>query len=93
MMRRPLAKLLLAMSATAWSIAPLIDVPPPNNCLGVPSMVSAIARNVASLSMRIHGTTCACSAGPVHCIMVTAIAPLAPARIASSSRGSRKAAA
>ena len=57
MMRRPLAKLLLAMSATAWSIAPLIDVPPPNSCLGVASMASAIARNEAALSTRVHGTT------------------------------------
>ena len=57
MMRRPLANPLLAIRATAWSIAPLIDVPPPNSCLGVASMASAIARDEAALSMRVHGTT------------------------------------
>jgi hypothetical protein len=57
MMRRPLANPLLAIRVTAWSIAPLIDVPPPNSCLGVVSMASAIARNEAALSIFIHGTT------------------------------------
>jgi hypothetical protein len=57
MMRRPLANPLLAIRTTAWSIAPLIDVPPPNSCLGVVSMASAIARNEAALSIFIHGTT------------------------------------
>ena len=69
----------------AWSMAPLIEVPPPNNCRGAASMASAKALAEAASLISVHGTTCTCMAGPVHCTMVTAIEPVAPPRIASST--------
>ena len=46
----------------------------------------------ASSLISIHGTTWICSAGPVHCTIVTAIACVVPEPIACSSRGLRNAA-
>jgi len=37
-----------------WSIAPLIEVPPPNNCRGACSTVAAKARADASSASRVH---------------------------------------
>ena len=76
----------------AWSMAPLIDVPPPNSWRGALSMASAKACIEASSLISIHGTTWICSAGPVHCVMVTAIACIVPEPMARSSCGLRKAA-
>jgi hypothetical protein len=59
----------------------------------VRSTASAKAVMEASSVITIQGTTCACWAGPVHCVMVTAIACAGPDRIASSTRQLRKASA
>ena len=58
----------------AWSMAPLIDVPPPNSWRGAASMAAASASIEASSLTSLQGTTCTCMAGPVHCTIVTAIA-------------------
>jgi hypothetical protein len=76
----------------AWSMAPLIDVPPPNSWRGTLSMASATACMEASSLMRVQGSTCTCNTGPVHCTMVTAMDWVVPERMAVSRRGLRKAA-
>jgi hypothetical protein len=90
--RRAPWKLLLGKSVMAWSMAPLIEVPPLKSWRGALSMASAKARIEASLSISIQGTTWICSTGPVHCVMVTTIARVAPEPMACKSRGLRKAA-
>ena len=42
--------------------------------------------------MRVHGTATTCSAGPVHCIMMTAIDWVGPDVMAPMTRGWRNAA-
>jgi len=76
----------------AWSMAPLIDVPPPNSWRDSASIAAASASMDASSLTSIQGTTCTCSTGPVHCTMVTAIACREPERTARSRSGLRKAA-
>ncbi len=76
----------------AWSMAPLIDVPPPNSWRGTASMAAASASmEVSSLTSR-QGTTSTCMVGPVHCTIVTAIDCLPPDCTARSSSGLRNAA-
>src|SRR5215831_7052557 len=55
-----------------WSIAPEIDLPPPNN-LGVDSICEAADSMDASFLRSIHGNTGACRNGPVHWNRLTAI--------------------
>ncbi len=69
-----------------------MEVPPPNSWRGAFSIASANASIEASSAIKAHGTTCTCMAGPVHCVMVTAIDAAEPERMACSRRGSRKAA-
>jgi hypothetical protein len=65
-------------------MAPLSDVPPPNNCRGAASMASAKASAEPASLISVQGTTCTCMVGPVHCTMVTAIEPVEPPRMALS---------
>ena len=52
----------------AWSMAPLIDVPPPNSWRGAASIAAASASIEASSLTSIQGTTCDLHgrAGPLH---------------------------
>ena len=55
-------------------MAPLIEVPPPNNWRGIRSIVAANAVAVCSSPTAVQSATSTCMRGPVHCTMVTAIA-------------------
>ena len=79
-------------SVSAWSMAPLIEVPPPNNWRGTRSIAAAKAAAVCSSPTALHSATWTCIIGPVHCTMVTAIAWCGPDRMACSTRAWRKAA-
>ena len=61
-------------SSMAWSIAPLIEVPPPNNCRGAASMASAKAIGRGLVLDQRPRHRLGLHVGPVHCIMVTAMA-------------------
>jgi hypothetical protein len=76
-----------------WSIAPLIEVPPPNSMRGARSMRAAKASASAALPMRVHDTAGAWRRGPVHWNMVTAMAWVGPEAMALCRRGLRKASA
>ena len=74
-------------------MAPLTEVPPPNNCRGAASTASAKALAEPASLISVQGTTCTCMAGPVHCTMVTAIDPVEPPRMAFKTCWLRKASA
>lgn len=76
-----------------WSMAPLIEVPPPNSMRGARSMRAAKASASAALPMRVHDTAGAWRRGPVHWNMVTAMDCVGPEAMALCRRGLRKASA
>lgn len=76
-----------------WSMAPLIEVPPPNRERGAVSIPRANAMAEAGSASRVQATLGTCIPGPVHWNIITATAPSGPERIAWCSRGARKASA
>jgi hypothetical protein len=74
------------------SIAPEIEVPPPNSARGAAAILSAKAPADAASEIHVHGTAITCSAGPVHWIITTAIDCVGPDEIAAVTRGWRNAA-
>ena len=76
-----------------WSIAPLIEVPPPNSRRGADSIRRARAIAEAASGRRVQGTEGTCRAGPVHWNIATAMLPEGPEAMAAWRRGSRKASA
>jgi len=82
-----------ASSRMPWSIAPLIEVPPPNRVRGARSIFAAIAAAEAGSDTRVHDTVGTCRPGPVHWNIVTAMAPFGPDPSAWCSRGERNASA
>src|ERR1700716_1491397 len=80
-------------SAMDGALAPEIEAPPPNSARGDVAIASAKAFAEAVSEIRVHGTAVTCSAGPVHCIMMTAIDCVGPDWIAATTRGWRNAAA
>ena len=93
MVRRLAMNGLCSRMSRAKSMAPLIEVPPPNNCRGTRSMAPAKSSAVAASLIWVHGTTRTCSRGPVHWNMVTPIDWVISDWIALSTRGLRNAAA
>ena len=73
-------------------MAPEIEVPPPNSRRGVVSMMVATLLAEASSLIWVQGTIWACSCGPVHCNIATAMDWFSPPRMACSTCGLRKAA-
>src|ERR1043165_9241609 len=73
-------------NAMPVSIAPEIEVPPPNSARGAAAILSANACAEAASEILVHGTAITCSAGPVHCIMITAIDCVGPAEIAAATQ-------
>lgn len=76
-----------------WSMAPLIEVPPPNSTRGAASMRRAKAVAEPGSDRRVQPTEGACMAGPVHWNIATATLPEGPEAMAACSRRSRKASA
>ncbi len=58
-------------------------MPPPNSARGAAAILSAKAFAEAASEIFVHGTAVTCSAGPVHCIMMTAIDCAGPDWIAA----------
>lgn len=77
----------------AWSIAPLIEVPPPKSRRGAASIRRASAVAAAASGRRVQGMEGTCMAGPVHWNIATAMLPEGPEAMAACRRLSRKASA
>ncbi len=76
-----------------WSMAPLIEVPPPNSMRGADSIRRAKAAADAGSDRRDQGTEGTCIPGPVHWNIATATLPEGPEAMAACNFRSRKASA
>ena len=76
-----------------WSIAPLIEVPPPNSARGAAAILAANAVAEAGSDSRVHATVGTCMPGPVHWNIITPIEPVGPDASAWCSLGARNASA
>lgn len=91
--RREASKGAVASRRMAWSMAPLIEVPPPNSRRGAASIRRARARAEAASERRVQEMEGTCMAGPVHWNMATPMLPEGPEAMAACRRLSRKASA